>query len=581
MFNKIRVLILGTLLVSLFMVIYQSQAQERDIRPDRPGEVTNSPVNGPTILLSTGSGGAPQGNGESKLPVTDGSARIVAFQSAAANLVANDTNGATDIFTNNTENGNTRRVSVGPGESQGNFASESPAISSNGQFVAFHSFATNLVGGDTNNVADVFIHDRNIRQTALVSKNASGVIGNDISYDPSVSADGRYVAYWSYASNLVSNDSNDRADVFVYDRSTGTTQRISVNGSGVGGNGNSSHPEISDDGRYVVYQSKASNLVAGDGAGYEDVFLYDRNTNSTTRISVRGDGSEAQGMSFQADISGNGRYIVYTSLAANLIDGDNNGQPDVFMLDRNNGLTYRVSVGHQGQEGNGFSEQGRVSNDGPFITFRSNANNLVPDDTNNIGDVFLRDFPAMTTTRASVSSSGAQGNDSSNDPDISPDGRYVVFASKSSNLVDNDLNGTLRDTFRKDRQEPPPPPPPTLTVNVDWGAPGSYFTVNGHNYPPNLNAAVFANGFFINPSTIVNTTDDGNFEFQLRSDGAQVGGYVIQVGAGDVTLSFPLLLCSGPSCPIRPQTGGGPNVFIPAGIALDRPLYTPIIHSPP
>lgn len=581
--NRQRVTITFVFTILCIFILANGGLAQKEVTPGRPerlGEdpagATQSPDAGPTILISL-NGSGQQTNGESVRPATDSTSRIITFQSDASNLVGDDTNGVSDIFTKNTENGNVRRVSVASGGTQGNAASQSPDISSDGQWVAFHSWAFNLVSGDTNNVADVFLHDRNTRQTFLVSKNNSGTISNDVSYDPSVSSDGRFVAYWSFASNLVANDFNNRSDIFVYDRQTNQTQRVSVNNSGQEGNGDSKNPAISADGRFVVYESRASNLVAGDSGSYTDIFLFDRNSGTTTRLSVRGNGAEGQGDSFEPDISSDGTKIVFTSLAANLIDGDTNGYPDIFYFDRSSGLMYRVSISSSGGQGNEWSEQPVVSDNGQYIAFRSRANNLVPNDTNNIGDVFVRNFPAGTTTRVSVSSTGGQGNDASNDPGLTADGRYVVFASRASNLVSNDNNG-LRDIFRKDQQDSPPPPPPTLTSNQTYGAPGSYFTITGSNYPANQNAVVFANYIFISSGIAIPTGPDGNFQFLIRTDGILEGQYIIAVGVPGVTL--PVVLTISWQGPTWPKLADGPEVFIPPSVApLNRYRYSPILRK--
>ncbi|MCA9991565.1 MAG: hypothetical protein KDE29_11250, partial [Anaerolineales bacterium] len=227
--NRQRVTITFIFSILCIFILANGGLAQKEVTPERQGEdpagATQSPDAGPTILISLNASGQ-QTNGESVRPATDGTSRIITFQSDASNLVSDDTNGVSDIFTKNTENGNVRRVSLASGGTQGNAASQSPDISSDGQWVAFHSWAFNLVSGDTNNVADVFLHDRNTRQTILVSRNNSGTIGNDVSYDPSVSSDGRFVAYWSYASNLVGNDFNNRSDIFLFDRQTNQTQRV-------------------------------------------------------------------------------------------------------------------------------------------------------------------------------------------------------------------------------------------------------------------------------------------------------------------------------------------------------------------
>jgi Tol biopolymer transport system component len=169
----------------------------------------------------------------------------------------------------------TARVSVDSSGNQGNCWSSYPSISSDGRYVAFSSLASNLVAGDTNGAYDIFVHDRQTGVTTRVSVDSSGNEGNDISGAPSISSDGRYVAFESYASNLVA-DTDSGLDIFVHDRQTGMTSRVSVNSSGNKGNGASIYPSMSSDGRYVAFESDASNLVACDTNGWPDIFVHDR-----------------------------------------------------------------------------------------------------------------------------------------------------------------------------------------------------------------------------------------------------------------------------------------------------------------
>ncbi len=196
----------------------------------------------------------------------------MAFQSFATNLVSGDTNGQLDVFVHDRQSGATERVSV----DSGNNGSYAYSISADGRCVAFSSDANNLVSGDTNGDSDVFVHDRQSGATERVSVDSAGAQGNLDSNSPSISADGRYVAFWGWASNLVSGDTNATADVFVHDRQNGATERVSVKSAGAQGNGRSDDPSISADGRCVAFHSWATNLVSGDTNATEDVFVRDR-----------------------------------------------------------------------------------------------------------------------------------------------------------------------------------------------------------------------------------------------------------------------------------------------------------------
>jgi Tol biopolymer transport system component len=250
----------------------------------------------------------------------------------------------------------TQRLSVDSGGVQGNGNSYSPSTSIDGRYVAFHSHASNLVPGDTNGFYDVFVHDRITGATERVSVSTAGVQGNGDSsygYTPSISSDGRYVAFSSLATNLVSGDTNTFSDVFVRDRQNGTTERVSLDSGGAEGNGDSVAPVISGDGRYVAFESFASNLVAGDTNGTWDVFVRDRLAGTTERASVDSSAAEANGQSHWPAISSDGRYVAFQSYASNLVAGDTNGFADVFVHDRLNGMTERASVYTAGAQANG------------------------------------------------------------------------------------------------------------------------------------------------------------------------------------------------------------------------------------
>ncbi len=386
-------------------------------------------------------------SGDTSLSSISGDGRYVAFDSYASNLVAGDTNGYNDVFVHDRQTGLTTRVSVDSAGNEGDAASYSPSISADGRYVAFYSYAANLAAGDNNSSYDVFVHDRQTGQTTRVSVDSAGNEGNASSYNATISADGRYVAFESWASNLVAGDNGDILDVFVHDRQTGQTTRVSVDSAGNQGDGHSFWPSLSADGRYVAFSSYATNLVAGDNNGtLGDVFVHDRQTGQTTRVSVDSAGTQADGESAFPSISADGRYVAFYSYAGNLVAGDNNGVSDVFVHDRQTGQTTRVSVDSAGNEGNGSSYDPSISADGRYVAFDSDATNLVAGDTNGFQENFLHDRQTGQTIRLSVDSAGNEVNAGSWYPSISADGRYVVFPSYASNLVPGDTNG-MADVF--------------------------------------------------------------------------------------------------------------------------------------
>jgi hypothetical protein len=225
-------------------------------------------------------------------------------------------------------------VSIDSNGTQGNGSSHYPSISADGRYVTFHSYATDLVLADTNGFADVFVRDRQSGMTACASLEPAGVPGNGDSAYASVSADGRYVAFWSRASNLVAGDTNGFLDVFVRDRQTAMTERVTVDPSGFQTNGDTVFPSISADGRYVAFSSLATNLVTGDTNGRRDVFLRDRQSGATERLSVDSGAAEGDGDSNGPSIAGDGLLVAFVSWATNLVAGDTNSATDVFARDR-------------------------------------------------------------------------------------------------------------------------------------------------------------------------------------------------------------------------------------------------------
>jgi Tol biopolymer transport system component len=243
---------------------------------------------------------------------------------------------------------------------------------------------------------DVFIRDRLLGTTERVSLNSAGEEGNNSSYESAVSSDGRFVAFSSLATNLANNISGGYANVFVRDQQTGITTLVSANPNGESGNDDSYYPDISADGRYVVFQSIADNLVPNDSNGSYDVFLYEQWTGILQRVSVSFSGGETDGHSSEPSISADGRFITFTSTASNLVSGDTNDTTDVFIHNRQTGVTERLSLNTQGEEGTGVSFASAIAANGRYIAFQSGASNLVPDDTNNFYDIFVRDQPFAT-----------------------------------------------------------------------------------------------------------------------------------------------------------------------------------------
>jgi Tol biopolymer transport system component len=403
-----------------------------------------------TTRISVDSGGV-EGNDYSHYATISADGRYVAFMSYASNLVPGDTNGVRDAFVHDRQAGTTERVSVDSGDVQ---ASEEcgtwATISADARYVVFSSLASALVSGDTNLAYDIFVRDRLTSTTELISLDSSSLQTNASSDYPAISGDNRYVAFMSWASNLVPGDTNGIWDVFVRDRQMGTTERMSVSTRGVEGDGESGHPSISADGRYVAFYSFGTTLVSPDTNQDRDVFVRDRQSDTTERVSVSTSGVQGNSGSGTPSISTDGRYVAFHSNATNLVPNDSNGCSDVFVHDRLTGTTERVSVDSNGAEGNSWSSYPSLSANGRYVAFSSMASNLVPGDSILQGDVFVHDRQSGTTTRVSIRSDGVEGDDNSNYPSISADGRCVAFDSIASTLVQGDTNDTS-DVFVHDR----------------------------------------------------------------------------------------------------------------------------------
>jgi Tol biopolymer transport system component len=369
--------------------------------------------------------------------------------------VPGNTNGQPDVFVRDRFTGNTERVSVTSHGGQSNGDSGSPTISNDGRYVAFYSSASNLVAGDTNDVPDVFLHDRKTGVTSRVSLSSGGRQGNGLSLEAAISGNGRHIAFLSEASNLVAGDTNGVLDVFVRDLRKGKTLRISVSSAERQANDLSSGPVISFNGRYAAFVSGATNLVRGDTNGLFDVFLRDLKKGTTSRINVSSNEEQAQSeltldTGFPETISRNGRFVSFDSPATNLVRGDTNLAFDVFVRDRWAGTTTRVSVDNAGRQLNVNSLTGPMSDDGRLVVFWTLPDFVVAGDPFQQDNLFVRDRLKGRTSLLTVGLGGEQANDTHGGSDVSADGRHVAFWSAASNLVRGDTNGEA-DIFVRDR----------------------------------------------------------------------------------------------------------------------------------
>lgn len=423
---------------------------------------------GVTERVSVASNGS-QADGQSLLGAISPDGRFLAFESFASNLVPGDTNLVRDVFLRDLSTGSTTRVSVSSSgaEANGESALWRKSISSDGRYVAFSSGASDLVPGDGNGQWDVFVHDLQIGSTIRASLDPAGGESDGNSHYATLSADGRFLAFMSYATNLAPLTSDTLVpQIYVRDMTTGQTVLASVNTAGAQCQGYATHPELSADGRTLVFRSDGTNFVAGE-TGFIGMQIYVRDLASgvTTRASVSSQGRRAMAYGFEThvpSISADGRLVAFQSRAGNLVPGDDDSSLDVFVHDRLTATTTRVSVSSRGTPGDGDSGGPCLSPDGRFVAFGSDSSDLVPGDGNGHGDAFLRDLLTGSTTRINLRTDGIEGSgappdyvDATASSSISQDGRFIAFWSLDTNLVAGDTNG-VADTFVHDRAAPLP-----------------------------------------------------------------------------------------------------------------------------
>ncbi|HUC90125.1 MAG TPA: hypothetical protein VMR45_04960 [Patescibacteria group bacterium] len=413
-----------------------------------------------TTRVSVATDGTQAPNGaESTTPRSmSANGRFVAF-STLSGLDPIDTNGQSDIYVRDTKNQTTTLVSVTADGTQAAGGSKLASISANGRYVVFYAYPDTLVPNDTNGVGDTFVRDLVHHTTTRVNVASNGDQANGssgIENPAQISADGRYVAFDSFATNLVPNDTNGRQDVFLHDRNTGRTTRVSVGANGVEANANGSGsmaPALSEDGRYVAFASDSTNLVANDTNNSTDIFVRDRQHGTTTRVSVASDGTQGNDASIRPTISDNGRYVAFEGWGSSLVANDTNNAPDIFVRDRQHDTLTRVSVAQDGTQSNDQSRYASISGDGRFVAFQSMATNidsLGSGDTNGNFDIFVKNIRNGEVTRENVTPAGGLSNGFAMYPSLNANGRYVAFVGGGSDLVAGDTNH-LSDVFLRQR----------------------------------------------------------------------------------------------------------------------------------
>ena len=380
-----------------------------------------------------------EGDGSSLVPRLSGDGRFVAFESQSAQLAAGDTNGVGDVFVRDRVLGTTRLASLG-----GQFESGRPAISNDGLVVAFESWSENWDPRDQNGWQDVYVYDAVSGIIECVSLDATGATSNKISRNASISADGRFVAFESRA-RLAANDTDFVDDVYVRDRLLGTTELVSVDAAGNNGTTPALQPVISGNGDLVAFLTFDA-FDTRDTNGIGDIYLRDRIGNTTQLVSVHPVNGVGDDQSFSPSMSLDGFFIAFESDATNLDPADTNHTRDVFVFDLNTHTVARASLGAGGAQADGPSLRAAIAGDGRSVAFESSATNLVAGDVNGQPDIFVRDMVAGTTHRVDVNVDHLESNDQSYFSSLSFDGSIAAFSSLATNLVPGDTNG-VDDVF--------------------------------------------------------------------------------------------------------------------------------------
>jgi Tol biopolymer transport system component len=397
-------------------------------------------------------GDGTQSNGDSYKTAISDDGSTIAFQSNAGNLVAGDTNGWVDVFVHDLDADTTDIASLQPDGSETQSYSKAPSISGDGRIVVYES----RPGGITS--VSVFDRDAGTVEHILPSTQNGQPVAPVIAHiEPVISGNGQFVAFRT-KDNLqglfpesirpVNDDQNTTFDVFIYDRQTQPTpvvQRVSRLSNDNQLDADSRRPDLSQDGRIVAFMTY-SELIPGDGNNRPDIVVRDRHTGLLEVISINPGGTTGNGNSFGPTVSGDGRFVAFRSEADDLVPGDSNGHWDIFVRDRIDGTTERVSLSSSGEQADHHSAEPSISDDGRFIVFRSSAANLVPDDANNRADIFVHDRNTGQTARVGQPP-GDEADGHSANPVISGDGNWIAFESDATNLVSGDTN-RARDIFR-------------------------------------------------------------------------------------------------------------------------------------
>lgn len=407
----------------------------------------------PITRVNIGPKGVESNNYTDRPAITTDGGKVI-YRSSGSNLVPKDSNGCADIFVYDVATGTTERVNASNFGALPNGHSDRPAISEDGGYLSFMSMANNLVPMDDNGDPDIFVRDVANDETHRVNLDNKGRQSSKPCGQPAQSPDGLYVAFVSDASELalrksVPSERDQRVEVYLRELTSARTYLVTELPTGAPANGDSSMPSLSRGAKLIAYASVASNLVPGDTNGRQDVFLYDFTTKKTVLVSQGLDGKPANGPATSPMVAVDGSAVVFASAASNLVPNDTNGSLDIFRYEVKTKTLTRVNTAADGAEADDFSDLPGISPDGQYVCFRSAATNLVPGDSNQTYDIFVKELKTGKVQRVSLDRDGKEANGFSTLSCISAGGKRVVFVSDATNLVPNDKNGTF-DVFLRE-----------------------------------------------------------------------------------------------------------------------------------
>lgn len=397
------------------------------------------------LTLVSSSDTAVKGDRESREPQISDDGTTVAFRSKSRNLDPNDIDPVFDIYAKTVATGDIALVSVTKTGAKSNGASEQPTLSADGSMVAFQTKATDLDANDVDTNSDIYVKNLTTGDLTLVSETSGGTKSNGVSDEPDISADGTMVAFRSTATNLDPADTDVVPDVYEKDLVTGDISLVSVNGAGTKGNAHSGRPSLSTDGSIVAFRSQASNLLASDTDSAFDIYVKDMSSGDLRIASADADGSGGNGSSTTPMLSNDGTLVAFRTSATNLVPADTDSIYDIDVKNLTTGAVILASTTSTGTKSNGSSVNPSLSADGSAVAFGTFATDLDTRDTDTYQDAYVKFLGSGALILASTSPTGTKGNANTLFPWISGDGARVVFRSDANNLLaaDTDHRGDV------------------------------------------------------------------------------------------------------------------------------------------